>query len=283
LVANAVPDAEVSSTLREEWLGRNVECLRLGVSRGAPDAPHMRLPGLLTTANRGAQQAAVVRWLSSGGLVSLCPIAAAPAEFERITGTARYRCLLPCSPACAQPIADGSRHYHTQRYHSGAPAPGVVGAQSPLRAAAQAPARQTSHPAIRGVAAGEQFSRPILNPVFVDPPGMTDAVRMLRAGGPPVQWTALDEASRLLMWDSVHNSLEAGHLGLSLASSAFAAHRSCLCRLGERRRRCIAHVLHFGLLAWCVRRGATATWSRATWRCRLSQLLHGLRSAWIRC
>jgi hypothetical protein len=243
LVANAVPDAEVSSTLREEWLGRNVECLRLGVSRGAPDAPHMRLPGLLTTANRGAQQAAVVRWLSSGGLVSLCPIAAAPAEFERITGTARYRCLLPCSPACAQPIADGSRHYHTQRYHSGAPAPGVVGAQSPLHAAAQAPARQTSHPTIRGVAAGEHFSRPILNPVFVDPPGMTDAVRMLRAGGPPVQWTTLDEASRLLMWDSVHNSLEAGHLGAQpcferLCRSPFllmqvrgekeALHRSCV-------------------------------------------------------
>jgi hypothetical protein len=29
---------------------------------------------------------------------------------------------------------------------------------------------------------------------------------------PPVQWSALDEASRLIMWDSVHNSLEEGHL-----------------------------------------------------------------------
>jgi hypothetical protein len=244
LVANAVPDAEVSSTLREEWLGRNVECLRLGVSKGAPDAPHMRLPGLLTTVNRGLQQAAVVHWLSSGGLVSLCPIAAAPAEFERIVGTARYRCLLPCSPACAQPIADGSRHYHTRRYHSGAPAPGVIGARSPSRAAAPAPALRTSHPAmIRGGVADENFSLPILNPVFADPPGMTDAVRMLRAGGPPVRWTALDDASRLLMWDSVHNSLEAGHLGAQpcferLCRSPFllmqvrgekeALHRSCV-------------------------------------------------------
>ena len=244
LVANAVPDAEVRSTLREEWLGRNVECLRLGVSMGAPDTPHLKLPGLLTTANRVAQQAVVVDWLSSGGFVSLCPIAAAPAEFERIVGTARYRCMLPCSTACAQPIADGSRHYHTRRYHTGVHTSGVVGAQSPpIAAAAPAPVLQASPPAIRGGAAGGKISLPVLNPVVVDLPGMTDTVRMLRAGGPPVRWTALDDASRLLMWDSVHNSLEAGHLGAQpcferLCRSPFllmqvrgekeALHRSCV-------------------------------------------------------
>jgi hypothetical protein len=244
LVSNAVPDAEVRSTLREEWLGRNVECLRLGVSAGAPDAPHLNLPGLLKTANRGAQQAVVVAWLRSGREISLCPIVAAPSEFERIVGTTRYRCLHPCSSACNQPIANGSRHYHTRHYHSSAPAPVVVGARSSLRAAAAAsPALQASLPAARGGAAGENFSLPICSTVSGVPPGMTEAVRILRAGGPPVRWTALDDVSRLLMWDSVHNSLEAGHLGAQpsferLCRSPFllmqvrgekeALHRSCV-------------------------------------------------------
>jgi hypothetical protein len=238
LVSNAVPDAEVRSTLREEWLERNVECLRLGVAAGAPDAPHLTLPGRLVTANRGAQQAAVVAWLLSGGHVSLCPIAVAPAGFERIDGTARYRCLRPCDAACSRPIADGSRHYHAQRYHSGAPAVVMGGSQSPPRAAAApAPALQASPPVVRGGAVGENFPIPIENRV------LTPAVQALLAGAPPVRWTALDEASRLLMWDSVHNSLEAGHLGAQpcferLCRSPFllmqvrgekeALHRSCV-------------------------------------------------------
>jgi hypothetical protein len=59
--------------------------------RASRTAPHLNLPGLLTTANRGAQQAAVVAWLLSGEQVSLCPIAAAPAEFERIARSALCR------------------------------------------------------------------------------------------------------------------------------------------------------------------------------------------------
>jgi hypothetical protein len=244
LVSNAVPDAEVRSTLREDWLERNVECLRLGVSAGAPDEPHLVLPGLLVTANRGAQQAAVVAWLLSGEHVSLCPIAVAPAEFERIVGSSRYRCLCPCDAACARPIANGSRRYHAQRYHTGASAVVMGGSQSPPRAAAApAPALQASPSAVRGGAAGKFVLLPILNPILDEPAGMTESVRMLRAGGPPVRWTALDEASRLLMWDSVHNSLEAGHLGAQpcferLCRSPFllmqvrgekeALHRSCV-------------------------------------------------------
>jgi hypothetical protein len=237
LVANAVPDAEVSVSLREEWLARNVECLRLGVAEGVPDVPHLSLPGLLTTANRGAQQAAVVAWLLSGGHVSLCPIAAEP-EFERIAGDARWRCMRPCSEACAQPIAAGSRHYHAQRYHSGAPVAVAAANPSPPRAAAPpALVVQASPPAARGGADGGNFPLPILNRV------LTPAVQALLAGGLPVRWSTLDEPSRLLMWDSVHNSLEAGHVGAQpcferLCRSPFllmqvrgekeALHRSCV-------------------------------------------------------
>ena len=68
---------------------------RVQAARQRPEsrrtAPHLNLPGLLTTANRGAQQAAVVAWLLSGEQVSLCPIAAAPAEFERIAGSVLCR------------------------------------------------------------------------------------------------------------------------------------------------------------------------------------------------
>ncbi len=43
--------------------------------------------------------------------------------------------------------------------------------------------------------------------------GRFEGFRVSTKNEPPVQWSALDEASRLIMWDSVHNSLEAGHLG----------------------------------------------------------------------
>jgi hypothetical protein len=39
------------------------------------------------------------------------------------------------------------------------------------------------------------------------------------AAGPAVRWSGLDEASQLAVWDSVHNSTVAGHLG---AQPAFA-------------------------------------------------------------
>ena len=194
-------------SLREEWLARNVECLRLGVAEGLPDVPHLRLPGVLTTANRAMQQAAVATWLVAGENVSLCPITAEP-DFERIAGSARWRCLRPCSEACTQPIADGSRHYHARRYHSGAPF-AVANANPPPPRAAAPPAlvAQASPPAVRGGAVSGNFPLPILNRV------LTPAVEALLAGGLPVRWSLLDEASQLLMWDSVHNSLEAGHLG----------------------------------------------------------------------
>ena len=107
----------------------------------------------------------------------------------------------------------------------------------PLAAAAPAPVQQASPPAARGGAVGGNFPLPIYDRV------LTPAVQALVAGGPPVQWTALDEASRLIMWDSVHNSLEAGHLGAQpcferLCRSPFllmqvrgekqALHRSCV-------------------------------------------------------
>jgi hypothetical protein len=153
LVANAVPDADVSSTLREEWLARNVECMRMDVREGLPAAPCLSLPGLLTTANRAQQQAVVASWLLSGTHVSLCPIAASAApEFERIAGSNRWRCLRPCAESCAQPIADGSRHYHAQRYHAAAPAAAVPSVPSPPRAAAApAPAVQASPRPLGGV------------------------------------------------------------------------------------------------------------------------------------
>ena len=43
LVGNAVPDAEVKSTLREEWLSRNVECLRLDTAAGSPAGASLRM------------------------------------------------------------------------------------------------------------------------------------------------------------------------------------------------------------------------------------------------
>lgn len=53
------------------------------------------------------------------------------AEFERIAGTARWRCLQQCSKACTQPIAEGSLRFHARLYHSGAPAVIVVADHSP--------------------------------------------------------------------------------------------------------------------------------------------------------
>ena len=237
LVANAVPDAEVSMSLREEWLARNVECLRLGVAQGIPDLPHLKLSGALTTANRASQQAAVTAWLSAGEHVSLCPIAAEPG-FGRVEGTALWRCFRPCSEACAQPMAKGSRHYHATRYHSGVPVAVASANPSPPHAAApSALVARAFPPAARGGADGGNFPLPILNRV------LTPAVQALLAGGLPVRWSTLDEPSRLLMWDSVHNSLEAGHVGAQpcferLCRSPFllmqvrgekeALHRSCV-------------------------------------------------------
>ena len=45
LVGNAVRDAEVRCTLLEEWLSRNVECLRLEVAAGARAMAWFDLPG----------------------------------------------------------------------------------------------------------------------------------------------------------------------------------------------------------------------------------------------
>jgi len=126
LVANAVPDGDVSSTLREEWLARNVECLRLDAEAGSPAVASLALPGLLTTANRARQCLAVSAWLLAGGMVPLMPLAAAPAQnFAEVAG-GRWQCLHPSHPACARTVAASSRLFHRQRWHSGAAAPEVA-------------------------------------------------------------------------------------------------------------------------------------------------------------
>ena len=58
------------------------------------------------------------------------------------------------------------------------------------------------------------------NTVF--PPVLVESAGGLLAGlaaGPALRWSGLDEASQLAVWDSVHNSTVAGHLG---AQPAFA-------------------------------------------------------------
>ena len=241
LVANAVPDAEVRTTLREEWLARNVECLRLDAVAGSPAIASFVLPGLLTTANRAQQQLAVASWLLSGSSVSLLPLAADPARNFEEAENGRWRCLHPCDPACSRTVAASSRFFHRERYHSGAVVPAAVHpaaaaaavhpAAVPVLVAAAGPNEKASdktadimteknqHPSHCVPLGVPEILVPIQNRVPEDVPAvpMSERVRALWAGGNPTRWSQLDEASRLSLWDGVHNSTVAGHIGAQAA------------------------------------------------------------------
>jgi hypothetical protein len=113
LVSNAVPDEDVRTTLREEWLARNVECLHLGIAEAGPV---FRLAGVLEGRNMGAQRVALASWLSSGAVIGLAPVQVS-ANFAPL-GDKRWRCLHPCHAACEAPIASGSQTFHRKRYHA---------------------------------------------------------------------------------------------------------------------------------------------------------------------
>jgi hypothetical protein len=218
LVSNAVPDEEVRTTLREEWLARNVECLHLGIAEAGPV---FRLTGVLEGRNMGAQRAALASWLSSGAVIGLAPVQVS-ANFAPL-GDKRWRCLHPCHAACEAPIASGSQTYHRNRYHAVA-APAAAGVLLGSDAAAVSPsaALPTSPPPPS--LAPQDIPVPLVREENLFPtesPPVSAAVSRLAAlmAGPAVRWSSLDEASQLAVWESVHNSTVAGHLG---AQAAFA-------------------------------------------------------------
>jgi hypothetical protein len=225
LVGNAVPDEDVRTTLREEWLARNVECLHLGVTAAEPV---FRMPGLLVDKNLDGQRVALAAWLSSRAVVCLNPVQVG-ASFERLE-SGRWRCLHPCHAACALPIASGSLTYHRNRYHS------VASAAAAVLPVPDAPP-STGYSVVAAAAAVDlpTVSPPLETGNIIRPPVVVElstgsvpvsdkdaAQALLLAGlaaGPAVRWSSLDEASQLAVWDFVHNSTVAGHLG---AQPAFA-------------------------------------------------------------
>jgi hypothetical protein len=226
LVSNAVPDDEVRTTLREEWLARNVECLHLGV---AAAEPVFRMQGLLVNRNLDGQRVALAAWLSSGAVVCLAPVQVGT-NFARLE-SGRWRCLHPCHEACAMPIAKGSHTYHRNKYHPVVSAPAADPPGSAVPYPALHPAVVDPHPTLPPVEGSIISTNP---PVVVgEAPSFStgllpcssspdkDAVQSrLMAGlaaGPAVRWSSLDEASQLAVWDFVHNSTVAGHLGVQPA------------------------------------------------------------------
>jgi hypothetical protein len=278
LVANAVPDVEVGTTLREEWLARNVECLHLGLEESEPV---FRMAGLLETRNLERQRLSLVAWLSSGVDVCLAPVHVS-ANFERL-GEDRWRCLHQCHAACSAPIASGSRMYHRSRYHSDAATAAAASPKPDIRLPHPTKSSEVAaavHPCHRSslLMTNSGFPQQVLSSVVPvievekdslsntsstrtgvgSLPVASSGVSLLSdlAAGPPVLWSTLDEASQLVVWESVHNSTVAGHVGaqaafvrichmpflrITVKGEKAALHRSCVafrsaCMVCQSRR-----------------------------------------------